>query len=212
MTLPEWRRSDRVVIVGATRSGKSTLARRMFEATRPPRAVVDPKDDPETTGGAYRDGRIAVTFSNPARIPDADSIRFVPRDPYDTDAYDTLYRGLFLRRGVVWTDEAGIIAPAAGGPPGFRRLVTQGARFGIGHMALHQRAHDLDRALWANAEHVIAFRLGDPDDIRRIANTTPASPRTVEALLRGLPDYGFAWYGARDQRWRSIPRGVSPPP
>ncbi len=213
MSLPEWKRSDRVVVIGSTRSGKSVLARRMFEAMAPPRAVVDPKDDAEATGGGYRDRRVAVTFSDPARLPDADSIRFVPRDPYDFAAYDTLYRGLFARRGIfVWTDEAGIIAPSAGGPAGFRRLVTQGARFGIGHVALNQRPVDLDKALWANAEQIITFRVGDPDDVRRLANTGPTTPKALEERIRRLPPFGFLWYGARDQRWRVIPAGIGPPP
>jgi DNA helicase HerA-like ATPase len=185
----------------------------MFETMAPPRAVIDPKDDPAVTGGGYRDRRVAVTFSDPRRVPDEDSVRFVPRDPYDPEAYDAVYRALFERRGVfVWLDEAGMAAPASGAPDGLRRLVTQGARFGIGHLALHQRAHDLDRALWANAEHVIAFRLGDPDDIRRLAGTGPTPPRDVEAALRSLPPFGFLWYGARDQRWRIIPGGVTPAP
>ncbi len=211
--LPEWRRSDRVLVIGATQSGKSVLARRMFEAMAPPRAVVDPKDDPDATGGLYRDRRIAVTFSDPNRIPDADSIRFAPRDPHDADAYDALYRGLFARRGIfVWTDEAGIVAPKSGGPAGFRRLVTQGARWGIGHIALNQRPVDLDRVLLANSEHVIAFRVGDPDDVRRLANIGPTPPKALDEKIRRLPPYGFVWYGARDQRWRVIPTGVTPPP
>ncbi|KKM13870.1 hypothetical protein LCGC14_1711910, partial [marine sediment metagenome] len=201
------------VVIGSTRSGKSVLARRMFEASAPPRAVVDPKDDADATGGGYRDRRVAVTFSDPATIPTADSIRFVPRDPYDLAAYDRLYRGLFERRGIfVWSDEAGIIAPASGGPPGFRRLVTQGARFGIGHIALNQRPFDLDRALWANHDHVIAFRVGDPDDLRRLASTGPTTPSALDTRLRSLPPFGFVWYGARDQRWRVIPDGIAPPP
>jgi len=213
VSLPEWRRSDRLVVVGATRSGKSVLARRMFETMAPPRAVIDPKDDVDATGGGYRDRRVAVTFSDPRRIPDADVVRFVPRDPFDLDCYDPVYVGLFARRGVfVWTDEAGIVAPAAGGPPGFRRLVTQGARFGIGHVALNQRPVDLDRALWANAEHIITFRVGDPDDVRRLSATGPTAPKLLEDRLRALPGYGFLWYGARDQTWRVIPAGVGPPP
>lgn len=200
MAEPQWlRRSDRIFITGFTGSGKSVLARAIFAAHPPPRIVIDPKDDTEATGGAYADRRQAVTFSDPARLPKADVLRFVPRDPYDAAAYDRLYRGLWNLPGVfVWVDEAGLVLPARGSaPPAARRFVTQGRARGLGHLALHQRPVEVDRAIFANIAHLITFHLPDPDDKARVAAAMGLAPAALEELLGQLPPYGFAWYAAR---------------
>lgn len=190
------RRSNRVFLTGPTRSGKTVLARQLFQAAAPPRAVIDPKDDVEATGGVYADRRPAVTFSDPARLPAADSIRFVPRDPSDLGAYDRLYAELFKRRGVyVWCDEAGMVLPSKGAPPAATRLLAQGARWGIGHLAIHQRPVEVARVVGANAEHLFIFALYLPDDIETVARWCGRiPPAELAADMQNLPRYGFAWY------------------
>ncbi len=191
-------RSQRTFVVGKTRSGKSVLARALFQSVAPPRCVIDPKDDPDATGGRYADRRQAVTFSDPARLPDAESIRFVPKDPMDLDAYGAVYRALFERRGVfVWCDEAGLVFPARGNAPApALRLVTQGARYGIGHLALNQRPVETAPALQANTEHWIVFFVGHTEDVKTIASQISILTADLQADLIAMPPYGFLWYDA----------------
>lgn len=189
------KRSDRVFIVGATGTGKTLLGRRLFEAHNPPRLVIDPKDDVDATGGVFRDGRVAVTFHDPGRLPDAEVARFVPRDPGDLEAYDRLYTAIFERRDVVvWLDEAGDAAPSSGAPPGLRRVVKQGRSRGIGHIATHQRPVEVDRALLGNAEHIVIFDVRHPADVGTLAGAIGIPPAELAGIIQTMPPHGFAWY------------------
>ena len=194
------RRADRVFITGSTGTGKTVLARALFASRLPPRLVIDPKADLEATGGAYADTRQAITFTDPARLPDAGSLRFVPRDPFDLDAYDRLARLLWEDRPglYLWLDEAGLVLPAQGAPRGMLRLVTQGRGRGIGIIALHQRPIEVARAFLGNAEHIAAFRLGHPDDVDTLAAHVSMPPARLAGILVTLAPHGFAWYARRD--------------
>ncbi len=200
---PRWSVSHRVVIVGATRSGKSLLARSMFQAVPPPRLVIDPKDDVTTTGGDY-----AVTFRDPARLPQEPVVRYVPRDPLDTAAYDAVYTSVWRegRGRFVWCDESQFVLPSRGAPPAAVRHLTQGGGKGFGHLTLNQRPVEIDPMVMGNAEHVVVFRLGYEPDVATIAATMGRPGGEVRDLLAGLPDYHYLWYD-RLQRipFRSAP-------
>lgn len=187
---PRWSVSHRVVIVGATGSGKSHLARAMFRSVTPPRLVIDPKDDVETTGGDY-----AVTFRDPSRLPAEPVIRYVPRDPADADAYDTVYRSVWTegRGRFVWCDEAQYVLPARGAPTSAVRHLTQGRAKGFGHLTLNQRPVEIDPMVMANSEHLIVFRLGYEPDVATVAALMSRPVAEVRSML-SLPDYRFVWY------------------
>lgn len=196
------RYQDRIFITGATSTGKSHLARRLFlsaplrdakgQPTR--RMVIDPADSDLTMVPG------AVTFHDPARPPEALTARFVPEDPYDVEAYDVLYRKLFNRFPCyVWVDEAGIVLPASGVSKAARTLLVQGRKREIGHLALHTRPREVDSNLIAQAAHVAVFDLPNPDDRRRIAELAGIPPRELDAHMGGLVEHGFLWWSQRDR-------------
>jgi len=186
------RASDRLLVTGRTGSGKSYLARKIFEASPTPRLLIDPKDG-ETT--AY-----AVTFSDPSRLPDSPVARFVPRDPLDLDAYDRLYGSVFVSGPrTVWLDEARYAAPANGIPPNVGRVVTQGRSKGIGHIACTQRPVWFAPELLSEAEHVITFATSHPRDLDTISGVLSMAPRRFGSLLGELSTHGFTWYDVRLQ-------------
>lgn len=197
------RYEDRLFLTGTTGSGKSTLARRLFLAAAAPRLVIDPNDSDLTELPG------AVTFHDPgsargaggANWREAATARFVPRDPYDLDAYDALYRRLFTAGPrFIWCDEAGIVLPSTGAPAGARVLLTQGRKRSIGHLACHTRPRWVDRDLIAQAAHVFVFSTPSAQDRRSLAENMGVDLATLERAHAGLPEYGFLWWNVRAKR------------
>lgn len=198
---------DRLFVTGTTGSGKSELARRLFAAAPGRRLVIDPKNDPDaTTGGGM--GPV-VTFSDPARLPDAMTARFVPRDPYDSDTYDRLYRSI-LAGGprFVWADELGVIAPANSAPAGVRTLIMQGRAKSIGHMGCHPRPVDLSRSILSQSQHVVVHRLPDPDDRDHVRRVMQRPRAELEAHMRDLGEFGFLWFDVRRNHTTVVRNGL----
>ena len=197
------RYEDRLFLTGTTGSGKSTLALRLFLAAAAPRLVIDPNDSDLTEVAG------AVTFHDPGSARgrggdnwrQAATARFVPRDPYDLDLYDALYRRIFAAGPrFVWCDEAGIVLPSTGAPAGARVLLTQGRKRSIGHMACHTRPRWVDRDLIAQAAHTFVFSTPSAQDRRALAENMGVDLATLERAHAHLPEYGFLWWDQRAKR------------
>lgn len=188
-------------MTGATRTGKSTLARALFLSAAAPRLVIDPADSSLTA----IDG--AVTFRDPRRPPkDAATARFVPVDPADRDAYDAVYRWAFANfPRYVWLDEPDQAAPAAGWPRWVNTYVVQGAKRQLGHLACATRPRWVMGSLIANAAHVIVFPLPNPADRRHVADLIGVPVAVLEAELHRLPEHGFVWWNGIDRQLTSCP-------
>jgi hypothetical protein len=177
-------------VTGRSGSGKSLLARAIFLSAAAPRLIIDPADSDLTDV----DG--AVTFRDPKRPPaDAATARFVPSDPGDRDAYDAVYRWAFERfPRYTWLDEAGIAAPAQGGPRWLNTYIVQGRKRALGHVACHPRPREVNRNLIAQAAHVFVFDLPNPDDRRHLADLMGLPVAELDADLAALPEFGFLWW------------------
>lgn len=190
--------------MGATRTGKSHLARKLFLSSHAPRLVIDPADSELT------DIPGAVTFSDPTkatneqgqRWTDAATARFVPEDdPQDPAVYEPLYAWCFNRfPRMIWLDEAGMAMPARGGSRAARRYLVQGAKRRLGHIACHTRPRDIDRNLISQAQHLFVFDLPNVDDRRHIAEQAGIPAATLEAEMRQLPQFGFLWWRQLERR------------
>ena len=195
-------------MVGATRTGKSHLARSIFLSTQAPRLIIDPADSSLT------DLRGAVTFHDPGtatnpqgiRWTTAATARFVPDDPDDLDAYDRVYRWAFDRfPRWIWCDEAGAVMPAAGYPRAANRYIVQGAKRRLGHLACHTRPRELARNLIAQAQHVFVFDLPNPDDRAHIAKIAGIDGPVLDREMAALQVHGFLWWQQRDRTLTRCP-------
>lgn len=201
--------NHRVFVCGHTGSGKSTIARAIFASAAEPRLVVDPNSSKLTAslpgthtvpgaegrrallaGGDVR--RIVRRALDQALAAGARTLRYVPADPFSREEYDAVYAWAFAHAPMfVWTDEAGIVAPANASPPAFRRLLVQGRKRQAGHVGAHTRPLEVDRNAIAQAEHVIVMQLPHPGDRETVAALAGIPPRELNALLDDLEPYGF---------------------
>lgn len=195
--------------MGATRSGKSHLARRLFLSAAAPRLVIDPADSSLT------DVPGAVTFRDPARSTnargeswiEAATARFVPTDPDDLDAYNRVYAWAFDRfPRMVWCDEAGIVLPVRGYPRRGNTYLVQGAKRMLGHMACHTRPREINRNLIGQAQHIMVFDLPNPDDRSHIAELAGIPSAQMEELMAQLGEYEFLWWRQLDRTLTVCPR------
>lgn len=179
------------------------MARRLFLSTPAPRLVVDPNDSSLTAIAG------AVTFSDASRPTNergeawrtAATARFVPDDPADRAAYNELYRWVWAHfPRYLWLDEAADAAPANGCPALVRRVIQQGAKRSLGHLACHTRPRELARNLIAQAQHVFVFELPNPDDRDHIARIAGIPREVIEAELGRLEPHGFLWWQQAERR------------
>lgn len=192
MSATRIRASDRIVITGRTGLGKSYLARAIFEASPFPRLLIDPKGEESS---AY-----AVTFRDPARLPDVPVARYIPADTTDLEAFDELYRQVFDGGPrTVWMDEAPSVAPSGGRVQRhIMAVIRQGRSRGIGHIATTQRPVWVARELLSESEHVICFATHYPDDVRSLAGLMAIAPADLRAAMDQTSEHGFCWYAARE--------------
>lgn len=191
--------NDRLLYVGSTRSGKSTVAMYHFAQFKVQRVLIDPKGEWELEG--------AVTVRSPAELAAAleraPLIRYVPS--HDTpEEWEAVYGLLFehgrrSRRGLfVLTDETDSVGTANKYPRGLRLIEKQGAALGIGHAKLAQRPVEIPRPTVTEATHIFVF--APPlltDDLDTIARQLRISAPELADELAGYPPHGFLWFDRR---------------
>lgn len=186
-------------ITGFTRTGKSTLARELFCSVSGRKAVTDPADSKLTAVPG------AVTFSDPRRPPDAEVLRFVPRDPADLDAYDAFYGWMFEHFPIYhWMDEPDEALPANGWPRKANTYLVRGAKRFCGHETCATRPRHIMRSVVAQATHVFVFDLPIAEDRKYLADNIGVPIAEFEAARAEAnaltvdtddgPKGGFLWW------------------
>jgi len=160
--LPEIRLNDRVAIFGGTGSGKSVLAHAMLRSL--PRTwwkmIIDVTDSiNEPT---------ALTFYDPLNIPwdkasEGDeatyTLRFVPN--IDASLYDqisALYLNIYDHGACwVWLDEANEVSTAHKTASGLRKVLLQGRKAWVGHVACTPRPADISKSIVTQSQYLVTF-------------------------------------------------------
>lgn len=187
------RRNDRALFVGATGSGKTTLAKALMWQQRHV-MVLDPKRTfalPPETG--------AVTITEESRGSRKTVEEWDGPEPLiyrpgldvlnDPDSVDWWFWHVFARGNTLaYIDEAAMVTSGATLPRGYAACIQLGRERGVGTWHATQRPSRVPIVLLSESEHVFAFRLRHPDDAERIAKYT--DPSTLERQATGN---GF-WY------------------
>jgi hypothetical protein len=181
VALPAWphRSNDRYLVVGLTQSGKTNLAhflaREFLADPDITLLVVDPKDDDQ----------LETWFGPDAGPPPwtrRQVIRYVPGFD-DESGVDAALRWAFEARNVlVWLDELPLVATATRWPRYLAACYRQGARRGVGCIALTQDPVHVPVFTRSQAEHKIIFQLQHPayvDELSRLCGCDVSPAREL---------------------------------
>lgn len=161
---------QRLLIVGATGTGKTTLAKQILLPYKP-LIVIDSKCTYGGKGGTP--GYEMVT--SPAGLKriraSVTHIQYRPDERHQNASdYDEVYKWCYRRQEImVYTDEAFLVHHGSYAPDYLRACVTCGRELGIGMVTGTQRPRGIDLRLLTEAEIFISFDLRHRDDRKRMA-------------------------------------------
>lgn len=214
-----------MLCVGTTGTGKSTLATLLLTSAPGPKVIVDPMGSSLT---ASLPGVHTTHDPSGETWPEGvELIRFVPVDPWDLAAYDTVYATIrrLIRTGrwsscAIECDEAEIVLPASDGMTARNRrnvdpdqgsargVVYFGRKLSTLHIACATRPKGIAVTLRANMTHAAIFLLPEAKDREAMATAIGMPLAQLEAAMGdvtrrvpGQPSKGFLWW---DQSRRTI--------
>ncbi len=161
---------QRALIVGATGTGKTTLARQLLLPFKP-LVVIDSKC---TYGGKGGEPGFEMV-SNPGQLKrlraSVQYIQYRPDEKHQkVEYYYDVYQWCYRRQEImIYTDEAFLVHHGSYAPDSMRACVTCGRELGIGMITGTQRPRGIDLRLMTEAEIFISFDLRHRDDRKRMA-------------------------------------------
>lgn len=192
------RRGANATIIGRKGSGKSVLARRLWDTYPGDALVIDPTGD-------FRVPDATTVREVPARWPGRDPdegpvrLRYLP-DPGSASYAEDLdaAAGLAYRRGdcLLLLDEAGELTSASRTGPALRRILRQGRHRRLSLVACNPRPLEVDPLLLSQADRIFCFRLPHPRDRDRLAGIIGVPPSELAAGLESLDEHGCLMYDA----------------
>lgn len=183
-------RTERMLIVGTTGCGKTTLADHLLEAAKYETILVI---DPKCMFGGKKGKEGYEMVRSPAqlrRMRKGDHrIQFRPDEKHSTVwDYDEVYRWAYRRRDVmVYTDETFAVMNRSYSPDGLRACITQGRELGVGMIFATQRPKGIDLRILTESEVFAMFALRHKDDRKRVAEFMG------EEVMSPLPKFAF-WF------------------
>jgi len=211
-------RQQHAFICGATGSGKSKLAEFLINDRFKERSIVyDPKHSETISkwqGQTYIYGwhelmqadqeDVRRIVYRPDRVPYEKGGKLVDESE-DADRQTEFFRFVFnggLRR--VYVDECSSLLGEARPNYFLKKCLTQGRELGISTVCATQRPVSIPIVTMSESSKIFVFRLGWPDDKKRVADITEGKISVEEQAE--LKDFEFLYFDVA-RKWRS-PRKV----
>jgi DNA helicase HerA-like ATPase len=184
------RPDQRMVLLGGSGTGKTTLAKALLGAYRGFVLAIDPKG---TLGGPKGlEGYVIVRSpSGLRRIRRGyDRVIYRPGPVYsDLRSYDEVYRWAYERgKLLVYTDEIYSTMRGTRSPDWQRACITSGRELGVAMISSTQRPKGIDPRLLSESESIACFKLRKLDDAKYV------SEFMGDEILKPPPRYAYWWW------------------
>lgn len=191
-------RNDRGVLIGATGSGKTFLAKYLVEDADKPYSVTYDAKISESIG-KWTNHEFITDFD---ALMESEARRIVYRPNYieaiDAQAQDSFFRWIYERQHTrLFVDEAYAVTGGTNPSFHFQACLARGRERGISTLIATQRPHRIPLVTLSEAEHYWIFRLTLLQDRKRVEEITGI---TAEEQL-DLKNHEFFYFSVFEGRY-----------
>lgn len=209
-------KGGQIFVGGKKGSGKSVMARNLFDSFPYDRLVIDVTGD--VSADLRRDGvkftkltPDALPLRFPSRGPDGEPVTavLVPDMGDEREAMAQMDRALGLaldnRKTLAWVDEVGAATRNGITLPNLRRALHHGRHKQITLLLCGPRPKDIDPLCVSQADHVFIFRMPNPADRKRIAENIGWPPDRLDAAVHELQLHEYLWFNGPEDTLSHMP-------
>lgn len=195
-----------ITCLGKKRSGKSKMARLLFDSWPGDRLVIDVNgtDGPVRGAEELRGSVDDLPTSWPEHLRDGRDpmlVRYVPDagSPTYLEDMDHVLGLAWRQQNVcVLVHEMGLLAPAGRTPTNTRRVLQSNRHRRITLIACAPRPVTMDPLVLQQSDVVYMFTMPNPADRRRVADNIGWDPSELDGLIHGLRPHEYLQFDANE--------------
>lgn len=217
LRITDWRqlligRNDRATLIGATGTGKTTLARFLIEDVYKKNSVVY-DNKPSDAISLWSDTQVAYNSFDELEDASEERLIYTPplKETLDATLQDKFFEWIYTRRYTrLYIDEASALRGGTNPSYHLQACLCRGRERGIGVITGTQRPSRVPIILMSEAEHFYIFRLNMLMDRQRVYEMTGISVDEQTDLAQYQFFYYNALLGERSNRLKINPSRVTP--